>query len=313
MIIEVNSDIFKKFFPVNPHAFISGPFVELNKKKTERVVRLVNAGERSALGLIAGINDGILKSPFSAPFGGFHFKNAIVYISEIDSFVADLKAYVLSQGLRGIELILPPDIYSQTFNAKAINSLFRNGFQPLIPDITCWVNLQQFNGAFTQKNSKEYYRQAVRNELVFDLASNEGDMYRIYQIICQNRARLNRPIFMSFQDILNTSKLWPVDFFKVSTKKGDIVASAIFYRNHPSICFAVFWGDSEDGRPLRAMDFLAFNLWTYYKGMGFNYMDFGTSTEAGNPNEGLLRFKESHEAISSIRYKFIWRMEPNRN
>jgi lysylphosphatidylglycerol synthetase-like protein (DUF2156 family) len=111
---------------------------------------------------------------------------------------------------------------------------------------------------------------------------------------------------MTFQDIINTSELWPVDFFRVDDSKGEIVASAIFYRAHPIISYAVFWGDNEIGRPLRAMDFLSFNLWKYYKKLGYPYIDLGTSTESGIPNNGLLRFKETHECFSSLRYSFKW-------
>ena len=309
MIIEVDSKTYKEYFPFNPHQFIYESFIELNKVKTERVIRLVDDSEKVTVGLIAGINDGIIKSPFSAPFGGFHYRNEILYISEIDRFIASLKTYITANGLKGIEIILPPDIYHPTFNAKVVNSLIRSEFQSKIPDITGWIDLQRFNGAFTQKNSREYYRQAVRNGLRFDLAKDENEKREIYNVICKNRARFGRPIFMTLKDILDTSMLWRVDFFKVVSRENQIIASAIFYRSHPYICYAVFWGDIEEGRSLRAMDYLAFNLWSYYKKEGYKFIDFGTSTEAGNPNEGLLRFKESHEAVSSIRYKFFWQTD----
>jgi lysylphosphatidylglycerol synthetase-like protein (DUF2156 family) len=67
------------------------------------------------------------------------------------------------------------------------------------------------------------------------------------------------------------------------------------------------WGDDEIGRPLRAMDFLTFNLWQHYKISGFDYIDLGTSSLKGIINEGLLRFKETHNNISSIRYSFEWK------
>lgn len=113
---------------------------------------------------------------------------------------------------------------------------------------------------------------------------------------------------MTYEDIVMTGDLWPVDYFKVMAADRTIVASAVLYQNHPEIVYAVFWGDTETGRPLRAMDFLAFNLWSYYKNLGYKFIDLGISTETGNPNEGLLRFKESHESVSSLRYKFNWKV-----
>lgn len=306
MLIEVDKGSYTRYFPSAPHPYISEGFIELNSPKVDNIIRLVDESDPVTIGLVAGIKNGILKSPFSAPFGGFHFSKENLYISEIDRFVDALQSFIVSRRYKGIELIIPPDIYHQTFNTKLVSSLLRHSFRPILPEITNWVDLQQFNGSFSQKNSREYYRQAVRNNLSFSLTSDEAEMEEIYDLIFQNRTKLGRPIFMTLKDILNTGKLWPADFFKVCSSEQVIVASAIFYRFHPKICYAVFWGDNEAGRPLRAMDYLVFSLWSYYKNLGFKYVDLGISTEAGSPNEGLLRFKESHEAISSLRYKFIW-------
>jgi hypothetical protein len=225
---------------------------------------------------------------------------------EIDNFLISLQYFIRSNKLEGIEITLPPDIYHHTFNAKTVNSLIRNGYKLLTPDITSWVNLQQFSGTYTFKKTRGNYTQAVRNNLSFELVSTESEKKDIYDIIRCNRERFDRPIFMTFEDILNICKFWPVDFFKVSSSHRNIVASAIVYRNHPEICFAVFWGDNEIGRPLRAMDFLVLNLLTFYKEMGFKYLDMGTSSETGIPNVGLLRFKECHETTSTLRYRFFW-------
>ena len=311
MLIDVDLKDFGSCFPVDPHPFVSEPFIELNKGKTERIFRLVDNSEKPGMGLLAGFKGGILKSPFSAPFGGFHFRKENMYISEIDNYIDSLKEYIISEGLKGIEITLPPDIYHSTFNAKTINSLIRHKFRQTLPEITNWVNLQQFSGNFIQRNSREYYRQAVRNNLSFSLASGNEDKKAIYDLIHQNRLKFDRPIFMTLKDILDTANLWPVDFFKVTGQDESLLSSAIFYRSHPDICHAVFWGDNDKGRPLRAMDYLIYNLWSYYKGLGYKYIDLGISTEDGNPNEGLLRFKESHEAISSLRYTFTWQNNMN--
>lgn len=306
MLIEVDQQTYSRCFPVNPHSFITEPFIELNKWKVERIIRLIDDLGKPVIGLIAGINNGVIQSPFSAPFGGFHFRNDNIYIGEIDRFIESLKSYILNKGFKKIDLTLPPDIYHKSFNAKTINALLRAGFRLSIPEITCWVELNDFNGAFNQKNTRKYYQQSIRNGLSFSATSDKNEQRKIYHLICENRARFGRPIYMTFEDLLKTGTLWPVDFFKVITVSGEIIASAIYYQNHPDICFGVFWGDTETGRSLRAMDFLAFNLWSFYKNKAFRYMDLGISTEAGTPNEGLLRFKESHEAVSSLRYHFFW-------
>lgn len=304
MLKETDLTRFRHFFPVHPHPFLSEPFVELNQAKAERIIRLISDDTKPSLGFIAGIRNKRIISPFSAPFGGFHFKSENVYPSEIENFLHELKQFITDQGFDGLDITLPPGLYHPTFNSKLINVMIRSGFEMPVPEITSWIDLKKYPGDFTQRNSREYYRQALRNALVFKKVDSEKEQKEVYELIRKNRERFGRPIFMSFGDVLNTIKLWPSDFFKVSALDDQILASAIIYRYHPDICYALFWGDNEPGRPLRAMDFLAWNLWSYYKNLGFSYLDLGISTESGLPNEGLLRFKESHDATSGLRFTF---------
>lgn len=311
MLVETDISTYRRYFPVDSNPFISERFIELNRDKVDRIIRLVDESGEPVIGLVAGIKDSTLRSPFSAPFGGFHFRKENVYISEIDRFLQLLSDYAALRSLRRIEIITPPDLYHMTFNAKLINSLIRHGYYSALPDITNWVDLALFNGVFSQKNSREYFRQAERNNLVFSMAQNDRDLEGIYKLICDNRAKFGRPVYMTLDDILSTGLIWPAEFFKVESAERHIVASAIFYRSHDDICYAVFWGDNDEGRPLRAMDFLLLNLFAYYKEAGFRYIDLGISTENGIPNEGLLRFKESHEAFSSLRYRFMLEIKKN--
>ena len=89
-MIDLDSLTYSKHFPVSPHPFISEAFTELNSAKCEKVVRLVEEKEKPGLGLVAGIRNGVIHSPFSAPFGGFHFRKDIMYIGEVDCFVDSL-------------------------------------------------------------------------------------------------------------------------------------------------------------------------------------------------------------------------------
>ena len=80
MLTDVDPATYGNSFPTNPHPFISEPFIELNRRKAEKVLRLVEEGNKAAIGLVAGVKNGMLHSPFSAPFGGFHFRKEIKII-----------------------------------------------------------------------------------------------------------------------------------------------------------------------------------------------------------------------------------------
>ncbi len=306
MLIEVNEKTYRNHFYENPHPYISEPFINLNKGRVDKVVRLIEKNEKVDIGMVAGIKDGILKSPFSAPFGGFHFRHNNLYVSVIESFICQLKAYVTDNRLKKVEIGLPPDIYHLSFNTKVISTLLRNDFSMPTPEITNWVDLNEFPGVFSNRGVRKYLKQATNHGLSFHEISEKNEKEEAYNLIRHNREQFGRPIYMTFYDLENTSKLWPVDFFRVNSKEGSMVASAVFYRGHSNIAQGIFWGDNEEGRPLRAIDFCAFNLWNHYKNLRYIALDLGISTESSIPNEGLLRFKETHECTSSLRYTFAW-------
>src|SRR5687768_6807955 len=98
MLLNVDPPIFKYHFASDTHLFVSEDFIALNAYKSDKVVRLVQDQEKLQLGLVAGIKDGNLVSPFSAPYGGFHFKSENnIYPSAIESFLNDLKQYVQAE------------------------------------------------------------------------------------------------------------------------------------------------------------------------------------------------------------------------
>lgn len=307
MLREITETKYFHFFGKNQHPFISKEFISLNRHKAEDVVYLTEDIDKPSVGLIAGIKEHALLAPFSAPFGGFHYRNEQVYISETEKFVMYLKEYMSLNNHEKIHITFPPSIYGTTANSKMISSMIRNGFKTEIPDITNYIDLNAFSGKFSQRNSREYLQQAIRSGLRFSELKENKSRLQVYNLIVENRKRFNRPIFMSFEDIENTGKLWPVDYYGVFDLNGELLAGGIFYRFSMDIVYALFWGDNELGRPKRAMDFLSFNLWNLYKESGKKWIDLGISTENGGiPNEGLLRFKETHEAVSELRFRLSW-------
>jgi hypothetical protein len=305
-LLAIDAETYHYYFPNDTNPFISEKFIQLNAHKVDRVIRLIPSKDNIKIGLIAGIKDGVLKAPFSAPFAGFHCKTENIYASEIELFLQDLITYAQIESIREMHITIAPEIYSPSSNAKIVNAMIGLGFQMQLPEIFNHVNLLSFKNEYTHSASRTYYNQSIKKGLTFSNATSLHDKEAIYSIIVANRVRMNRPIYMSFDDIMKTTSIFSVDFFKVLNAEGTIVAGAIMYREHKEIIYALFWGDTLVGRVDRAMDYLIFNLYSHYKSAGYSYIDLGISTEAGNPNEGLLRFKETHECKSSLRYSFKW-------
>lgn len=310
MLKELSEKEYTAFFPRGSNPFLDNRFIALNRHKVDSVKYLTGDSGKPMIGLVAGVKKESLVSHFSAPFGGFHYSSEDIYIGECETFSSELEKYLSGSGLNHFHIIFPPSLYGSSFNSKMINSMLRNGFSFSTPDLTNRVLLNTVVDKYSRKNSREYYNQAIRNGLEFRKLRSEKEKTDCYMIVSENRARFSRPVHMTAEDLRKIEEIWPVDYFGVFDSEKIMSASAIFYRFRGEVAFAVFWGDSETGRDLRAMDYLLLNLWHYYASESFSFVDLGISTEAdGIPNEGLLRFKETHEAQTELRIRLEW----NRN
>src|SRR5690554_3081256 len=305
MLVEVSKKEYRRFFPTDASPFISEAFIELNEKKQDKVIRLIKKNNYS-IGLLAGIKDGIMRSPFSAPFGGFHYRNEHLAYDLVYKFLSSLKEYALNEQLKKISITLPPDPYQINMNAKLINAFIRLGFKMETPDLNNVVNLKKFTGKWVKSEVAQNCRKAIKNGLIWSKTTDIDEMKEAYDVIHNNRTGLGRKIHMTLEDILDVKEVLPVDFFIIRDVDEICVGAAVLYRGHEKIVQGVFMGGDLERRNLGVIDYMYLKLYNYYKEMGFDYLDMGTSSLQGDPNMGLLRFKEIHESETSLRYTFTW-------
>lgn len=116
---------------------------------------------------------------------------------------------------------------------------------------------------------------------------------------------------MSLNDIINVNTIIQVDFFLVKNKYGKNVGAGVFYRGHDKIAQGIFVGDDMENRSIGVMDLLYSNIYDFYKKLDYDVIDLGTSGVNGEPNIGLIRFKEIHNCSASLKFTFSW--DPDNN
>ena len=295
---------YKNYFPDDPNPFVSEGFINLTKHKVDRIVRLVNSDKDVCIGLVAGIKDNSLLAPFSAPFGGFHYKYEAIFYNQIYDFILGLKRYITDENIETIKITLSPNVYNPCINAKLVNAFVRLGFTMNTPDIISYMDLRHFDGEWCKSEVRQNCNRAIRNGLTFSHVIDEASIKDAFDIISGNRTGQKRHIYMSLNDLLEVNSVIPVDFFLVRNMRGDNIGSGVFYRGHKKIVQGIFVGDLLSSRNLGAMDFLFLNVFNYYKENGFDFIDLGKSSSDGEPNVGLIRFKEIHNCISTLGYSF---------
>jgi hypothetical protein len=277
------------------HVFNVADFNLLNKSKATNLYYLVFKDPKPRMGLIAGLFNGELRSPLSAPFGGFSLVKEEISIRQIEEVISSLMSWANSLKFERITITLPPAIYHPGLDAKLNNVFYRSGFMQDKIDLNYAFDLNNLQDDFVEglrKNARKNLNNALKNNLQFKLCNSAEEQKQAYNIILQNRQSKGYPLRMSWEQVSETIKIIEADFFTVESKDALLAAAMVFHLND-AIVQVVYWGDLADYSHLRPMNFLAYKLFWYYKERGLAFVDIGPSTENSLPNYGLCDFKES--------------------
>lgn len=301
---EISGKEYQSIFTQHDHLYNTVQYNALNEHKCEKSVYLLFFENKVKLGLIVGLKDGVLSSPFSAPFGGFSANKNSVRIEVIHEAIQLLDNYAKQNGISTVKFILPPYFYNEDLLAKTYYSLHINGYTA-IKDINYHLNTSDFP-IYTEtkigKRTKEFIGKAISHGLIFKQITNDYDKRTAFNIIKDNRDRKDRPMYIDYNYILEVSKIIPIDFFLILDQNIPI-ASAIAYHISKHVLQIVFWGNVHNhDTQIRPMYFLAFKLFEFYHTQQFTTIDLTTGSVNGVPNFGLCHFKENIGCTTGLKF-----------
>ncbi len=309
-VVEVEANEYGQVFSKPSHVFNSVAFNAFNAFKCERVYYLIFKDTKIRLGIILGLRDGVLVSPFSAPYGGFQYGYEDVRLNQIDAALVAIQKWMFSNAFKEIKIVLPPIFYNVNFLTKLTSSLYRANFQVINLDINYQFPTHKFDENYLSivwQNAKKNIKRANNAGLIFEkLETSEGET--AYDIIAENRTQRGFPIRMTWEELKKTINLIPADFFIVK-KDNVIIASAIIFQVSEGIVQVVYWGDLPQFSEYKTMNFLSYEIFKYYKKIEIKVVDIGPSSENSIPNHGLCEFKESIGCDLSPKYSFYKKIE----
>lgn len=288
--------------------FYNSPeFHMLNKNKVEEVVCCVFGEKKIRAGWIFGIEENIIRAPYSSPFSMIELFRQNT-IEDIDHFFTEFDDYALEKGIDVVYIKLPPIFYDETNITKVLSALLRAGYN------ICEVEL---NYQLFLKSDKEYLQSLHRNakknlnhalEIDYELmhCENEEEKFKAFDIIKTNRESKKYQLRMTWEEVKATINLTNHDFFLLKKEKVAI-ASAIIFQVTQDIYQVIYWGDIPGYSEDRPMNILAYQLYKYYCKKGIRALDIGPSMIEGHPNYGLCDFKESIGC--DVSGKFVLRKE----
>ncbi len=255
--------------------------------------------------MIVGVRDNEVKSPFSAPFGGFNYVSEDIKLHQIQEALSALDNWLVEKKFQKITIALPPFFYDQNYLAKLSNSFFLAGYTPQFQDINYQFQTGNAGEDYEKliwKNARKNLRKSNSSDLVFEkLEENNGEI--AYEAIKINRQEKNIPLRMSWDQVKETAKLIKTDYFVVKSKELVLAGAIVFYVT-PEIVQVIYWGDLPEYSEHKTMNFLSSNIFKYYREIGVRFVDIGISTEFSVPNHGLCEFKEGIGCDLSLKFTF---------
>lgn len=288
------------------HIYNETEFIELNRSKVESLEYLLFQDHKPRAILILGLNNSIYKSGFSSPFGSFSFVDKSIKIESIFQIIESLTNWVQEKKMN-VELVLPPLCYQNNILSQVVNSLNNLNWRAKNLDLNYEFDLADFqkNGYLSNRNNnvRKNIKTAQKNGLEFIELFQSIDKKKAYEIIKLNRIQMNKPLRMTWDDLRATCQIVNSWFFGVYFR-NEIIASAIVFQVTEEIVQVIYWGDDREKNLIRPMNFLAMELFDYFKNQNFKKVDIGPSTENSKPNFGLCDFKSSIGCSISLKYTF---------
>lgn len=304
-ILEVDSKQYAEIFSKPYQLFNTAAFNNLNAYKCEQVYYLIFKDSKVRLGIIFGLRDNKLVSPFSAPFGGFESTSDDVRLQQIDAALEALTVWATAKKFQGMRIVSPSFFYNENFLNKIYNCLYRSGFESNNIELNYQFPTQKFTENYPTEiwyNARKNLKRALQAGLTFEKLPTENAK-QAYDVIAQNRKERGFPLRMTWEQVQETMTVIVADFFLVK-KEETAIGAAVVFHVADRIVQVIYWGDLPQYAEYKTMNFISFNLFQYYKQQGVAIIDIGPSTEDSVPNYGLCEFKESIGCDLSIKTEF---------
>lgn len=304
-VSSVTADEYYSIFTTGLHAYNSRRFTEFNAGKCDDIKFLVfSIDSKPRLGLVAGVRQGQLLSPFSAPFGGFDVKRPMRVDAVIEAIEA-LKAYLTTSD-ETLALSMPPMFYQPQIIPQVVAAMVNDPAVKTVVEYNYHFDCHSFTDyySYLSRAARKNLNNALRHDWRFDLisADDADGVARAYEVIRLNREQHGYPLRMTLEAVRQTVKIIPAEFFVLSLGGHDVAAAQVFYPAD-RIAQVIYWGDVEGYSDKRPMNMLAYRLFGHLTEKA-DIVDVGPSSTDGIPSPGLCEFKESVGCHLTPKFRF---------
>jgi hypothetical protein len=231
------------------------------------------------------------RSPALGTFAGYAASDDL-RLEDLFAFHDAVAQRLAAGGARRIEVLPAPMAHAPEAFAAQVYLLRSRGFE-----ITrCDLNQSLEIGNSPLANHMDYgqvkrLRKCLREGLVARRLSHSA-LPQVVETLALNRAHRGRAMSMTLAQLQAMADTFPDAVQLFGCHDGEqLAAAALCLRLSERVLYVAFWGDLPDYATLSPVVAVADAIYIYCQSEGIALLDAGTSTEDGEPNFGLLRFK----------------------
>lgn len=229
-------------------------------------------------------------------------------LSLVEGLAEALISYCRRAGCRGVEMTLPPSVYSRRPSNYIDFALYNRGFTCSKRELTAVINLQRM-GEEIDLAFRESARRGIRKALKTGLrVVEDGDFSRFYPVLEGNLGDRHgvRPThtleeLQRLKELLGPEKIRQ---FITENQDGEVLAGMVMFHANPRVSLAFYISHDGKHQSQRPVNLVYREVISWARQMGYSHLDLGTFTLNGEVNHGLCRFKESFTARGIFRNTF---------
>lgn len=240
------------------------------------------------------IENAIAQSLPGSPFGGL-FSPSLTQKSFLN-FFSRMEKTLKETGVKKITLTQPPFYYSG-FGENGW--LAQAGYAQEIVEINQYIPM---DGRLIDKlHSMQRRKLKPKKPLTFESAGLK-DIPEIHRFIAACRQLQGLIINITVERLMALFETFPDRYQAYVVRlEGKIISALIVSIPVQDIVYYFLPATHPDFKKLSPMVPLMTHVFDLYAGNGFSYMDLGISSIRGNPQEGLMKFKERMGALNTSR------------
>ena len=244
----------------------------------------------------------ILVSHPGASYGSFITKEDLS-IKDAIEIVEELNGYAIREGFDGIQMTIPPSLYSNRVSNYVEYALLSSGFDYFRREVTSTLTIGENEDDILNKFKSSHQRAVKRSQNLGVEVKITNKVDEFFSILETNlKIRHDVKPTHTIDELKTLITLFPEEINVFGAfYNHQMIAGVLNIIVKEGVVLAFYISHKNEFQELRPLNLLFFNIFKWAITKNIKMYDFGTFTVDGVANMGLGRFKENFGASGVFR------------